>query len=145
MYKRSRILLLTIALFTTGMFADDLTRVMEEAQKSSSLEANLRILTDEIGGRVPGTPAMQRAIDWGVTGFKAAGADDVHTEQFEMPVFWQEGATRMSVVAPVQFAVRAVSIAWGPALPAAHHVRIVDVGSGSSDEFKRAGNIEGAV
>jgi len=40
-------------------------RVIAEAMKPSPLESNLRQLTDEIGGRVPGTPAMNRAIDWG--------------------------------------------------------------------------------
>jgi hypothetical protein len=145
MTRQSAVLLLLFGLFTITAVADDLTRVMDEAQKGSTLESNLRVLTDEIGGRVPGTPAMQRAIEWGVTGFKAAGADDVHTEAFEMPVSWREGATHISVVAPVQFPVRAVSVAWGPALPAVRQVRIFDVGSGSAEEFKRAGNVEGGV
>src|SRR5690348_1021913 len=145
MTKKSAILLLVLGLFTITVMADDVSRVMDEAQNGSSLENNLRVLTDEIGGRVPGTPAMQRAIEWGVAGFKTAGADDVHTEQFAMPVLWREGATQISVVAPVQFMVRAVSVAWAPALPAVRHVQILDVGSGSAEEFKRAGNVEGAV
>ncbi len=145
MTRQSAILLLLVGLFTVKATADDLSRVMDEAQKGSSLESNLRVLTDEIGGRVPGTPAMQRAIEWGVAGFKRAGADEVHTEQFEIPVFWQEGATHISVVSPMQFAVRAVSVAWAPALPAARHVQILDVGSGSAEEFKRARKVEGAV
>ena len=65
----------------------------------SPLESNLRHLTDEVGGRVPGTPAMQRAIDWGVQMFKDAGADSVHTEEFTIPYSWSEGATEMTVSA----------------------------------------------
>ena len=45
---------------------DDANQIIQEALKPSTLENNLRQLTDEIGGRVPGTPAMQRAVDWGV-------------------------------------------------------------------------------
>src|SRR5262249_26483419 len=49
--------------------------LIREALKPSPLENNLRRLTDEIGGRVPGTPAFQRAVDWSVAAFKEAGAD----------------------------------------------------------------------
>src|SRR6266481_4111469 len=69
----------------------DADRLIEEAMKTSPIEQNLRHLTDEIGGRVPGTPAMDRAVAWGVAAFKDAGADSVHTESFKMPVSWAEG------------------------------------------------------
>src|SRR5690348_5854938 len=97
-------------------------RVIAEALKPSPVEANLEQLTDGIGGRVPGTPAMQKAADWGVAAFKAAGADTVHTEEFKIPNSWSEGATSMSVVAPESFSVRAISLGWAPALAAQHHV-----------------------
>ena len=139
------LLLTALLLFTLNAAADDLTRVMDEAQKPSNLETNLRVLTDEIGGRVPGTPAMQRALDWGVAAFKQAGADQVHTEKFKIPVAWAEGDTRITVVDPVQFPVRAVSVAWAPALPAKRHVRVVDVGDGTENNFKSAGNVAGAL
>ena len=139
------LLLTALLLFTLNASAADLTRVMDEAQKPSNLETNLRTLTDEIGGRVPGTPAMQRAIDWGVAAFKQADADKVYTEKFEIPVAWAEGDTRIAVVDPVQFPVRAVSVAWAPALPVKRHVRVVDVGDGTDDNFKTAGNVAGAL
>ena len=59
-----------VLLATTTFAADSSTeKTLQEALKSSELEANLRHLTDEIGGRVPGTPAMQRAVSWGVASF----------------------------------------------------------------------------
>ena len=137
---------------------DDATRIIEAALKSSPLESNLRHLTDEIGGRVPGTPAMQRAIEWGVQMFAAAGADSVHTEEFTMPYSWAEGATEMTVTASgtaldpkltqipkVEFRVRCVSTAWAPALAAVKHVPVVDVGKGSPAEFDKAGDITGKI
>ena len=136
----------------------DATRLINEALKPSSLETNLRHLTDEIGGRVPGTPAMQRAVEWGVEAFKTAGADSVHTEDFMTAASWAEGATQMSVSATgtavdpklssiprVEFRVRAVSIAWAPALVPAQHVPILDVGMGTAQEFKKAGDISGKI
>src|SRR5579862_3717534 len=103
---------LSVFLFLiSAAFAQDAAdRVMAEAQKPSTLETNLQHLTDQIGGRVPGTPAMQKAVEWGVASFKAAGADRVHTEDFSLEASWAEGATKMRVVAPESFTVRAVSI-----------------------------------
>ena len=162
MPRRLCLLLLAIPLPLSPAFAQDAAdQVITEALKPSALEANLRRLTDEIGGRVPGTPAMQRAVDWGVDAFRAAGADSVHTENFTLPVSWAEGATEMSVTAiptrgrdrdqklssvPVsQFRVRAVSVAWAPALLPHRHVRVIDVGEGAAEDFSRAGTVAGAL
>lgn len=139
--------------------SDDAVRIIQIALQPSPLESNLRGLTDEIGGRVPGTPAMQRAVEWGVQVFKAAGADNIHTEEFTIPHSWAEGATEMTATAtayagiPLEisspryttFRVHCVSIAWAPALASVKHVPVVDVGNGSPADFAKAGNISGKV
>src|SRR5580704_17365721 len=137
---------------------DDAARMIQAALQPSPLESNLRRLTDEVGGRVPGTPAMQRAVDWGVQMFKAAGADSDHTEEFTIPHSWAEGSTEMTVSATgtaldpkltqipkVEFRVRCVSIAWAPALAAVKHVPVIDVGNGTPADFAKAGDISGKI
>ena len=94
-------------------------------------KANLQQLTDQIGGRVPGTPAMQKAVDWGVAAVQGRGRRQRPYRRFLHPGSWAEGATRMTVVAPEQFALRAVSIAWAPALAPHTHVPSIDVGQGT--------------
>lgn len=116
-----------------------------EGLKPSPIIANLQQLTDQIGGRVPGTPAMERAIDWGVASFKTAGADSVHIEKFMIQASWAEGATTMSVVDPESFSVRLVSLGWAPALAPQHHVPIVDIGDATVEDFNKAGDISGKV
>lgn len=125
----------------------DTDRLIAEALKPSLLETNLRRLTDEVGGRVPGTPSFQRAVDWGVAAFKEAGAESVHTEEFTIQHSWAEGATEMtaSLRGGTTFPVRAVSIAWAPALAAVKHVPIVDVGQGTEAEFTKAGGVSGRI
>jgi len=119
--------------------------LIKTALKPSALGHNLERLTDTVGGRLPGTAAMNQAVAWGVEAFQAAGADSVHTERFTIPNSWAEGATEMRVIAPVEFPVRAVSIAWGAALAAQHHVPVVDIGAGKAEDFVRAGNLEGKI
>jgi carboxypeptidase Q len=138
-------LFLPAVVLCAAVAQDSSDHLIGEALKPSPLETNLRRLTDEIGGRVPGTPAMQKAVDWGVQAFKAAGADSVHTENFTIPASWAEGATQMSVVAPEQFKARAVSVAWAPALAAQQRVPVIDVGDGTAEDFAKAGNLAGAI
>ncbi len=133
-------------------------QVIQAALQPSSLESNLHHLTDEIGGRVPGTLAMTHAVEWGVQAFTAAGADAVHTEGFTIPNSWSEGATEFTATTSYQinptkvggtvlsvFRVRAVSLAWAPALAPVKHVPIVDVGEGTDADFQKAGNISGKL
>jgi carboxypeptidase Q len=147
-------LIVTFSLICLAAAPDDASQLIQIALEPSQLENNLRHLTDEIGGRVPGTPAMQRAVEWGEQAFRAAGADSVHTEEFTIPHSWSEGATELTVTATgtaldpkpskipkVEFRVRAVSMAWAPALSAAKHVPVVDAGEGTADDFKKAGDI----
>jgi carboxypeptidase Q len=145
MGKTKRLFAFLLLLSRSGFPQEPANRVIGAGLKPSSLESNLQRLTDQIGGRISGTPALQKAAAWGVAAFKAAGADSVHTERFTIPDSWAEGATEMSVVAPERFKVHAVSVAWTPALPLHRHVRIVDLGEGTDEDFARAGNLAGAL
>jgi carboxypeptidase Q len=133
-------------------------QVIQAALQPSTLEANLHRLTDEIGGRVPGTQAMQHAVEWGTQAFTAAGADSVHAEGFTIPNSWAEGATEMAATTSYQvnptkvgatvlsvFHVHAVSVAWAPALAPMKHIPIVDVGEGTAADFEKAGQIAGKL
>lgn len=53
---------LTVLLLSSYVFAQTpAEKLVAEGGLSPTLEKNLRMLTDEIGGRIPGTPAMDRA------------------------------------------------------------------------------------
>jgi hypothetical protein len=142
--------LLAMAAFAADKDADrqnNTDRLIAEALKPSAIESNLRRLTDEVGGRVPGTLAFQQAVNWGLAAFKEAGADSVHTEEFTIQNSWAEGATEMtaSLDAGSHFRVKAVSVAWAPPLAAVNHVPVVFVGMGSAAEFAQAGSVEGKI
>ena len=158
--------LLCVCILTSFCFAanppaenEAVNKIIQASLQPSPLEDNLRRLTDEIGGRVPGTPAMQHAVQWGMRAFTAAGAETVHTESFEIPNSWAEGNTEMTATTSHQvstggvgggtvlspFHVRAVSVAWAPALAPVRHVPMVDVGEGTDADFQKAGDISGQV
>lgn len=112
----------------------------------SPMEENLRRLTDEIGGRVTGTPEMAKAVEWGVAAFRAAGID-VHTEKYVLPVTWSEGDTRLELLGPVKFPIRLKSTGWSPATPAGGiEAGVIDVGYGTDDDFAKVNaSLKGAI
>ena len=151
--------LLTVAATPAESNNADANHIIQVALQPSPLQDNLRRLTDEVGGRVPGTLAMQHAMQWGMQAFSAAGADSVHAESFEIPNSWAEGATEMTATTAYElsptrvggatvlssFRVRAVSVAWAPALAAVKHVPVVDVGEGTETDFQKVGDITGKI
>src|SRR6266436_1055407 len=126
--------------------AEAAAKILPIVMGSSPLEENLRRLTDEVGGRVTGTPEMAKAVEWGVGAFRAAGVD-VHTEKYTLPVTWSEGETRLELLGPVKFPVRLKADGWSPATPAGGmETNVVDVGYGNEDDFAKVGtSIKGAI
>ncbi len=59
--------------------AEVASKILPQVMGPSPMEGNLRRLTDEIGGRVTGTPQMAKAVEWALAAFRAAGIE-VHTE-----------------------------------------------------------------
>ena len=112
----------------------------------SPLQENLRRLTDEVGGRVTGSPEMAKAVEWAVTAFRAEGVD-VHTEKFTLPITWSEGQTRLELLEPLKFPVRLAAVGWSPATPAGGiEANLLDIGYGSEPDFARAGGaVKGAI
>jgi carboxypeptidase Q len=113
---------------------------------ASPMPENLRHLTDEIGGRVTGSPAMERAVQWGTSAFRAAGVE-VHTEKYQLPLTWSEGDTRLELLGEIKFPLRTVSLGWSPATPQGGiEANIVDMAYGTPPDFAAAGTqIKGAI
>jgi hypothetical protein len=121
-------------------------KILPQVMGPSPMEENLRRLTDEIGGRVTGSPEMAKAVEWAVAAFRAEGVE-VHTEKYALPVTWSEGDTRLELLGPVKFPVRLKAEGWSPATPAGGiEANLIDVGYGTEDDFARAGSTtKGAI
>src|SRR6266849_469473 len=130
----------------TSSCAEAATKILPIVMGSSPMEENLRRLTDEIGGRVTGSPEMAKAVEWGVGAFHTSGVE-VHTEKYTLPVTWSEGDTRLELLGAVRFPVRLRAEGWSPATPAGGiEANVVDVGYGNEDDFARAGGlVKGAI
>jgi carboxypeptidase Q len=142
--------------------AEAAAKILPQVMGPSPMEENLRRLTDEVGGRVTGSPEMARAVEWGVAAFRAAGVD-VHTEKYMLPVTWSEEQTKLTIVEPfgpaheritdgkIALMVKTTSLqvaseGWGPPTkPGGLVATVVDVGYGSEEDFAKAGSMKGAI
>ena len=123
-----------------------ISRVQEAARDSAGLEADLRTLCDRIGPRMTGTGAMRRALKWGRQVFSEAGLSNVRLEAVPIPLRWEEGATRIEVIEPVKFSLRAASSALSPAVPRPIEAELVDGGAGNQGGIStKAASFRGKV
>jgi hypothetical protein len=131
---------------TEASCAEAASKILPQVMGPSPLAENLRRLTDEVGGRVTGSPEMAKAVEWAVSTFRGEGVD-VHTEKYTLPLTWSEGETRLTLLGPVEFPVRLVAVGWSPATPAGGiETNLVDIGHGNEQDFARAGAaVRGAI
>ncbi len=120
--------------------ADDLERLMTALLGSTPLEADLRALTDEIGGRPTGSEANLRSVDWAVEAFRAAGVE-ARKEAFEMPALWLERSAAATVRGDgVAFSPRVAAMPYSTGTFAGGlNALLVDGGVGSEADFERLG------
>ena len=115
---------------------------------STPMLDDLRELCDAIGGRPTGSKACDRAVDWAVGRFKAAGVDAVWTESYTLAQTWSGGADYAECLSPVQFPVRVASSPSTVPTPNGQplEARLVNAGEGTPEAFAHLGErARGAV
>jgi hypothetical protein len=103
---------------------------------------DLRELCDGIGGRPTGSQACERAVDWAVGRFRAAGVNSVWTEPYTIPGSWAGGHDHAECLAPVEFPVRVAAAPSTAPTPGGHALEapLVNAGDGSREAFARLGD-----
>ncbi|MBS0417114.1 MAG: M20/M25/M40 family metallo-hydrolase [Proteobacteria bacterium] len=144
--KMGLFLVSVVAMGAAAAQEKDVSTIVGRALVMSPLAADLRRLTDEVGGRVSGTPAMARAIDWATAAFRSVGVE-THTEHYRMPLTWSEGTTHLEILGGSAFPVSLVSEGWSSPTPAGGiEAELVHIGDGTEADFSRAaGRTRGAI
>jgi len=80
-------------------YREPAARLIGEAMGSTFAWQRLSVLTDTIGNRLSGTPALERAIQWAAEEMKRDGLENVHTERVMVPK-WVRGSESAEMVEP---------------------------------------------
>jgi carboxypeptidase Q len=85
-------------------YREPAARLIGEAVSTTFAWQRLSVLTDNIGNRLSGTPALDRAIQWAADEMKRDGLENVHTERVMVPK-WVRGTERADIVEPAQHSI----------------------------------------
>jgi len=132
-------LVLTTALLACQAADDVQQRLVGRAFSDTPIVHDLHELCDGIGGRPTGSPACDRAIEWAAAKLKAAGADSVTTETFQVPQAWASVTAKAECVAPERFALRLAAAPNTLSTNGEIEAPLVDAGEGSAEAFERLG------
>ncbi len=103
---------------------------------------DLRELCDGIGGRPTGSKACERAVDWAVARFRAAGVESTWTETYTIPGSWVGGSDRAECLAPASFPIRLAAAPCTAPTPGGRPLEapLVNAGDGSAESFAALDN-----
>jgi hypothetical protein len=85
--------------------------LIAQAMDRSEVMQNLQYLSDAIGPRLSGSPAMRKANDWVAERFRAYGLT-ASLESYPFGVPWERGPISVQLVSPFRRALLAYSWAW---------------------------------
>lgn len=98
-------------------YRDPAARLIGEAIGSTFAWDRLATLTDTIGNRLSGTPALDRAIAWTVAEMKRDGLENVHTEPVMVPK-WVRGLESAEIVSPAPHQIAMLGLGDSVGTPA---------------------------
>ena len=98
-------------------YREPAARIVGEAVGSTFAWQRLSVLTDDIGNRLSGTPALDRAIAWATAEMARDGLENVHTEKVMVPR-WVRGAESAQIVSPSRHAIAMLGLGDSVGTPA---------------------------
>ncbi len=120
--------------------------LIREGMQRSHVAADLEYLTDVIGPRLTGSPAMRRANEWTAAKMTEYGVDRVALEPWPFGITWQRGPLTMRLLLPHERWIQAASWAWAPGTggPVAGDVVSVDATTRAEFDARFATRLRGA-
>jgi Zn-dependent M28 family amino/carboxypeptidase len=115
---------------------DDLARALGRAWQDDAPWALLTALT-ELDDRMAGHEGERRAAEHTADALADAGARDVTTTEFDLPV-WRRGDSSLAVTEPARREFEALALPYSPA-GRVESAPLVDVGHGRNEDFRRVG------
>jgi carboxypeptidase Q len=94
-----------------------LVKIAGEGEMDSHAFQYLTELSDEIGGRVTGTPQAQKAVDWGVAKMNAIGLKNVRAEKWTMWKGWTRGTAQAELISPLHHTLSIDAMGWTGSTP----------------------------
>jgi carboxypeptidase Q len=122
-------------------------RIWEEGTTHAQVMEHLSYLTDVVGPRIPGSPAMQKAYDWATKKFKDWGLQNVNVEPAgELGLGWSNEYISAHMTEPAYMPILAFAKPWttGTKGRITGHPILAEIKS-KADMEKQHGKLKGAI
>lgn len=103
--------------FATTAGAQDLhtvTRIRQEGFRNSQVMRYAQTLTDRIGARLTGSPAMKQANEWTRDEFVKMGLANARLEAYPFGRGWSSDSSSVRMIAPTTVQLYGLPMAWSP-------------------------------
>lgn len=114
---RSRPLLLFALAATHAIAQQEPFAQLRSALARTDPHATLEHLTDRIGPRLTGSPALTEAERYTLTRFRDLGLQNVHIEPWTMARAWKRGPAAVTLVRPFVLPIPVVAYGWTGSTP----------------------------
>ena len=124
-------------------YADVAKRIIDHARADRGAYAKLQFLTDRIGNRLSGSPALDKAIEWAAKTMKDEGFDS-HTERVMVP-HWVRGTEEASITQPIERPLKLLGLGGSVATPKGGITAPVVVVHSFDDLEAKAAQVKGNI
>jgi carboxypeptidase Q len=124
---------------------DILARIVGHSMMSGGASRFLETLSDNIGGRITGSPESQAAADLILQTLKTSGFDNAHFEQYTINPGWQHGPATGAVISPVHRDLYVASYGWAPGTPGPIEVPVADISATGNGHSPLPDRVRGAA
>lgn len=108
---------------------EDLARIVGYSMISGGASRFLETLSDNIGGRITGSPESKATAELLLHTLKDAGFDNAHFEEYTFNPGWQHGPATGTVISPVHRDLYVASYGWAPGTAGPVEVPVADIGA----------------
>ena len=124
--------------YATSIFNSDVENLIATMKAPTPIISDLKELTDEIGGRLTGSQANKKFVNWALKKFHEAGVS-AKKESFTMPKAWLEKSISGKVFnSKINFSPRIVAM---PFTKKTHYrgltAKIVNLNKGDESDFEK--------
>ena len=116
---------------------DAVERIKDEGINRSRLMETIEYITDVIGPRLTGSPALRRANEWTRERLTQYGLANAHLEPWPFGRGWTLKRFSAEVVAPQAFPLLAYPRAWSPGLDSPLTADVVLVDAKNDEELQK--------
>ncbi|WND02817.1 M20/M25/M40 family metallo-hydrolase [Temperatibacter marinus] len=123
-----------------------MTAIRHEGFVNSQVMKTLTHLTDKIGSRLTGSPAMREANDWTLAKLQEWGLKNAHLEPFDFGRGWTFEHVSIAMTAPKVVSLQGIPVSWHPGTQGEIEAEVIHINTSNLANLKKyEGKLKGKI